>query len=919
MVYLRFINTLILAAFISFALTAQPAKHSLNINDLAGWNTIEGVSLSNNGAFAAYQLKPLKGNGKLIINQTDGSFSDTIPLGKEAKFTADSRFVVFRFEIPEDSLKEARKKKLEKEKMPLESIGIYRLSDRTIKQFNQLQTIYLPEKQTDWLAFTLRPDSLIKLKDKTYLPDLILYHPVNGDTITIRRVQNVAADKEGNAYLYQTHSADSTNTISLFRFDAHSRKTTLLFSECGSLKNLALSRASNNFAFLFSTDTTKHKKYQLRIGSDKPEIKIVANPDIHGIPANWYPSVHRNLLFSDNNKQLYFGTAPLAENDSTAQITDDEKPRLDLWSWTDKELMPAQLLKKEKELKRNYLAVYHLNEGRGVQLADSLCPEVDFNPKWPGKLVLGENRLPYLCASSWTGRNAKDYYIIDSQTGTKKLIASNESSVQLSPNEKYAFWFEPTDSSFYAFDLVAPNARPVNLTKQITTSFYNEQQDVPAEASPYGVAGWSDSDRFVFVYDRFDIWQLDPSGHSSPRNLTRGFGKKQQISFRYIQTNPDQTTLDDDNWLLSAFDENDKSTGFYRFNLKRAQEPAKLVKGDYLHQFVLKAKDAELLVWTKESCSDFPDLWVSGPGFDNPRKLSNANPQQNNFIWVRRELVSWTSFSGEKLEGILYFPENFNPDSLYPMIVYYYELNSNTLNSYSVPSPSRSIINRSYYPSNGYLVFIPDITYKTGYPGQSAYNAIISGTNTLLNERNYIDPTRLGIQGQSWGGYQTAYLITQTDLFAAAMAGAPVSNMTSAYGGIRWETGMSRMFQYEHTQSRIGGTLWDKPMQYIENSPLFYTPKINTPLLLMHNDNDGAVPWYQGIELFVALRRLDKPVWLLNYNNEPHNLKPESWANRIDLTQRMMQFFDHYLKGATAPRWMTDGLPATEKGKSLGY
>src|SRR5690606_41680366 len=103
---------------------------------------------------------------------------------------------------------------------------------------------------------------------------------------------------------------------------------------------------------------------------------------------------------------------------------------------------------------------------------------------------------------------------------------------------------------------------------------------------------------------------------------------------------------------------------------------------------------------------------------------------------------------------------------------------------------------------------------------------------------------------------QIAHMITRTNLFAAAIAGAPVANMVSAYGGIRWSTGMSRMFQYEQTQSRIGGSLWRRPLQFIENSPIFWADKVQTPLLMMHNDQDGAVPWYQGIEYYMALRRL---------------------------------------------------------------
>ncbi len=371
--------------------------------------------------------------------------------------------------------------------------------------------------------------------------------------------------------------------------------------------------------------------------------------------------------------------------------------------------------------------------------------------------------------------------------------------------------------------------------------------------------------------------------------------------------------------FLRAIDERTMSNGFFGFDFGTVKDPDLLLMDKYYFDDVEKAKEAEQLIWTKEDVQTFPDLWTSDFGFSDVEKISNANPQQENYIWPTVELVEWTSFTGEKLQGLLYKPENFDPEEKYPLMIYFYERNSENLYSPQRPYPSHSTINKTFYASNGYMVFVPNITYKVGYPGQSAYNAIVSGTQYLVNTFPYVDEDNMGLQGQSWGGYQTAYLITQTDLYAAAMAGAPVSNMTSAYGGIRWGSGMSRMFQYEHTQSRIGGTLWEKPLQYIENSPLFYAPKVNTPLLMMHNDDDGAVPWYQGIEYFVALRRLDKPTWLLTYNGEPHNLRSSSWANRMDLSRRMFGFFNHYLKGEPMPEWMEKGIPAIEKGENLGY
>jgi dipeptidyl aminopeptidase/acylaminoacyl peptidase len=264
------------------------------------------------------------------------------------------------------------------------------------------------------------------------------------------------------------------------------------------------------------------------------------------------------------------------------------------------------------------------------------------------------------------------------------------------------------------------------------------------------------------------------------------------------------------------------------------------------------------------------------------------------------------------MRGLLYKPENFDSTRKYPMIIYYYERYSERLYSHFVPSPSRSTVNFPYYNSNGYLVFVPDIAYTTGQPGQDAYNSVMSGTLELM-KRPYVDEKNIGLQGQSWGGYQTAWLVTRTGLFKAAMAGAPVSNMTSAYGGIRYESGRVREFQYEHTQSRIGGNLWEKRELYIDNSPLFFADRITTPLLIMSNDNDGAVPHTQGIEFFTALRRLGKPAWMLVYNGEEHNLTKR--PNRMDLSLRMSQFFDHYLKGEPMPLWMKEGVPAVKKGK----
>jgi dipeptidyl aminopeptidase/acylaminoacyl peptidase len=339
-------------------------------------------------------------------------------------------------------------------------------------------------------------------------------------------------------------------------------------------------------------------------------------------------------------------------------------------------------------------------------------------------------------------------------------------------------------------------------------------------------------------------------------------------------------------------------------------------KGDFKILSVSTNPNRNAILLRRSTVAEYPEVRLMTKQFKDEKVLSKTNPQQSQYNWATTELVKWKAYDGTPLEGILYKPADFDASKKYPLIAYFYELNSENLHNHLAPKSSPSVINPTEYASAGYLILIPDIRYQAGHPAKSAYNCIVSGTDYVV--KNYpVDSTRLGLQGQSWGGYQTAQLITMTNKYAAAMAGAPVGNMFSAYGGIRWGSGLNRQFQYESAQSRIGKTIWEAPELYIENSPLFHLPKVKTPLLMMHNDKDGAVPWYQGIELYNGMRRLGKPCWLLNYNEDDHNLRKDPY--KMDLSIRMRQFFDHYLQGKPMPVWMKSGIPAVEKGEKLGY
>jgi len=627
---------------------------------------------------------------------------------------------------------------------------------------------------------------------------------------------------------------------------------------------------------------------------------------------NLTASEHGKIRFNEDGSELYFGTIkrPLPEPKDT--LTDDEKVSLDVWNWKDPYLQPHQLKRLKQDQEKSNVAVYFPGDDKTVQLGSDELENVWINLKAEGKYSIGATNQAYRKMVSWDASNYKDIYLVDRETGKSELILKKvASTVSLSPEQKFIAWYSIADSAWYAFDIDAKLNR--NLTKNLGVNFYNELNDVPNEAGSYGFAGWTKKDKFV-VYDRYDLWLIDPSGDEVAVNLTDGEGRKSKLKFRYVKLDKEEEFLPLE-MMLSAFNESTKQAGYFSLN-RKTNEMVKLVLGDFYYRSIRKAKDAEKLVWQRESFIEFPDVYLSDLNFSDTLKLSNANPQQKEYNWGTTELVDWVSFNGDSLQGILVKPENFDPNKKYPMLVYFYERSSDRLNRYYIPKPIRSVINWTYYASNDYLIFIPDVVYRTGYPGPSAFDCIISGTQAMCNRFSFIDRENLGIQGQSWGGYQTAYIITQTDMFKAAMAGAPVSNMTSAYGGIRWGSGLSRAFQYEESQSRIGATLWERRDLYILNSPLFFADEVNTPLLMMHNDKDGAVPWYQGIEFFNALRRLNKPVWMLVYNGAPHNLK--RWADMEDLTIRMAQFFDHYLKGKPEPVWMELGLPAIVKGKEFG-
>ena len=699
----------------------------------------------------------------------------------------------------------------------------------------------------------------------------------------------------------------------------------------GNYKGLAFNESGTQLAFITDKDDYDAKTSSLSLyhWTDKTKrAEKIATEGGKGIPEGWWVAPNSSQFFSEDGKRLYFETAPIPETvleqrkGDLETDEDEDVAKLDVWHWQDPQLQPQQLLEAERERKRDYRAAYVLKSEKIVQLATLEIPDIEIDARSPSKLALANTDFPYRKMMSWALPGFRDAWLVNLDTGKREQILGRvESVAAMSPDGKFITWFDGTQQSWFAKSTTNADSAPINISKGIEFPLYNELHDRPSTARAYGSAGWLDNDEAILVYDRYDIWQLDPTGEKKPVCVTAGYGRENEIQFRYRQLDSEMRSIAPEQpMLLSAMNLQTKASGFWQLNPANEVEDAtdrlaKLIMLDENIGSLNKAQESDRIIFSRSTFQMCPDLWYSDMGLKKIHRLSDMNPQQANFAWGTAELVRWKSKDDQELDGLLYKPDGFNPSKKYPLMVYFYERNSDNLHRYYAPSAGRSTINFSFYVSRGYVVFIPDIPYTTGEPGQSAANAILPGVENLVNQ-GFIDEEKIGMQGHSWGGYQTAYLVTQTDMFACAESGAPVSNMTSAYGGIRWGSGMSRMFQYEQTQSRIGEDLWSARDKYIRNSPVFYADKINTPLLILHNDKDGAVPWYQGIELFVALRRLEKPVWMLNYNGNPHWVMGDK--NRRDFAVRMQQFFDHYLKDAPEPEWMAIGIPAVNKGKELG-
>jgi dienelactone hydrolase len=987
-------NLLCISFLLLAGVHASAQKKPLTHAVYDGWQSINERYISNNGKWVVYTITPQEGDATLVIQAIDKSYRKEIPRGYAAEITADDRFVICKIKPLFAATRDAKIKKKKPDDIPKDSLAIVEIGKDSVLRIPHIKSFKTPEKGTgQWLAYlkekalpvppvVVQPDSTAQLnsllhmadslarvadslrnkaneakktglaalktpkKDAKSKPgepveegaDLVLRNLYTGEEKKFPLVSDYYFSKPGNAFIIETtrSNADTLKKAAIVWYNTFTGKADTISRGFNTAKSFALDEAGSQLAFIAERDSSTkalqkfYKLYYYRTGMDSARMR--ADRNTTGIRNGLTLSETSVPEFSQNGQKLFFGLMPIRKPKDTT-LVDFETARLDIWHYNDDYLQPQQLVQLNTELQRSYKAVLNGNDDKVIQLgaedAENIILADDKNADYVLATTTKGNRVE----SQWQGFAKTTAYIISTIDGSRKLVKEKQRNFfTLSPGGKYVIWYDAAQKNYFTYTV--STGVITNITKNIKVPLYDEEDDHPDDPLPHGIMAWHQDDKYVYIYDKYDVWQCDPEAKKAPANFTRD-GRSHKTIYRYTQLNKEEKFISDTQAVVfKELDEVSKQNGL-KIHSMGGFFFDNGIRGPFqIGLQIIKAKKSNQFVYTKESFNQSPVLTalyidtIEDSAYEAKTKtegvyrdtlseidLYATNPQQKEYNWLTCELVKWTMFDGKQSEGLLFKPENFDAKKKYPMILYFYEKYSDDLYLYRQPAPSASTINIPLFVSNGYLVFVPDIHYKKGEPGESAYNSVVSAAK-YFTKKPWVDSTKMAIQGQSWGGYQVAYLVTRTSMFAAAEAGAPVSNMTSAYGGIRWGTGLNRQFQYERTQSRIGYTLWQRPDLYIKNSPLFRADKVTTPLLITHNDADGAVPWYQGIEYFTALRRLGKKVWMLQYNGEDHNLVER--RNRKDLSIRLSQYFDYFLKGSPAPHWLAEGVPATSKGIDWG-
>ena len=855
------------------------------------WPKIEYPNLSKDGRYVAYILKdfPSPGERRAVFLGIDDHWRQTYTIKRYYTLSGDSKWALIG----------ARQ----------DSINLLRLGTNEIKIIDHLQAYAIDWNENgDWLAYIHKGDSILTLLDLNTRKQQ-----------TFGQVTDFHFSLAGRKLLWQSLQEDSAGKrYILYWMDLLLDKMQKLDEDTARFNLGGFIFDSSETAAALVKESCLWYYKEGKMGTD-----LLAGPSSREFPANMHISPS-GVTFSNDGRRLLF---TLEENPLHVQSTlPEETVQVDVWRYDDNPDQASQL----SYPNQYHPAMINLDTRSILYLGagNRHFVEPDRGQSHPLKYLLytdATGTMDYW----WHKDSLPSIYLVNTTDGISKIVKrhinyypdGNDAKYMefnLSPSEKYVLNYDPLKNTYFSYNIQTGQTKNVSRSILIpfTDNKFADNTNDPAFEHSAGIIGWLKDDRGVLVSDNYDIWLLDLSGSQGAVNITGGYGRKHHRAFTIAGKRPGLEVIfdiaPDSNLLLIGFDEISKYEGFYTISLNTPGNPQEITRGPYWYSGL--TKNGNTWLFYRQSAGDYPNLFATS-NFRKVHALTNLQPQQA-YNWLSAELINYKLPDGSPCQGILYKPENFDPAKKYPVIFYYYEKLTQELFQFPKPALPWDIINIPVFVNKGYLVFLPDIWYKVGSPGEGALQSVVAAAHVLA-QKPYVDAKHMGLNGHSWGAYETYYIISHSHLFAAAVASDGPTDFISGYGTPRGPGESPAPDMYEMSQCRVGATPWQRLDLYIKNSPVLQADKITTPLLMQHNKKDWLVNFDQGMELFTALRRMDKKVWLLQYDQGSHGTSLRQDA--VDYSIRMEQFFDHYLKNAPPPVWMTRGIPAGQKGWDTGY
>ena len=939
--------------------------------DVATWKSMpnSGYKLSPDGQWMAYVLTGIETDGELILQKVaDPTSKKTFPLGAATfasfEFSDNSQWIAFK-EFPKFTEKKANEKSNGK---PLkEKLHLMQLASGVKKTFEGTGGFYFNGEAASHLVIALPKEGNGDGKGS----DLLIYHLATGKSQNLGNVREHAVNKKGSHLAYTVDAANSQGN-GLYLLQLATNAIQVLDSDEAGYQSLNWTDKGDGFAAL---KFKKDKQYKQEKGA-VIGVNNLSNPQVTrydpavdslGFDQGYTISPNKRPMWSDDLNRIFYGLHPLVlvekekakqevnqdslnqaelvslekiKADSTIKSVSDlqkaiaklntsatpekktsdaKKPEMTIWHWEDDRMQSRQQVMEGMDKNASFWAVYDPATKTHLALQDSSLRELNLLPQQ--RHALGSDQGAYELDNNLNGQTYLDYYLVDVATGEKTLLLEKfyqptfASMPRPSTDGKKLLYGK--DGHFYAYDIQLKTHS--NLTENLPVSMVDVEEDENLALPLYNPLGWSADSKYVLLRDGWDIWQIPMSSKEAPTNLTQN-GNAQHIRYQYrVNLNPDEKGIDLTKPVyIRLYGERTKKSGIGTLSpAKGGLAPGLkvLLWEDANIQGLAKAKKAQVFTYTKEKFNQPTQVYLGDASLSNAKQVTENAPDAGKFTWSAGvKLIDYVTAKGDSLQAALYLPAGYEEGKSYPTVIYYYEKTSQNLHNWSNPSYSGTGWNSSVYTSNGYAVLTPDIVYKLDDPGMSALWAVLPAVDAAI-QTGVVDPNKMGLHGHSWGGYQTSFLITQTNRFKAAAAGAPLTNMISMYDLIYWNTGEANMTIFESSQGRFLGGPWENWDAYERNSPIYHVKNVQTPLLMLHNDKDGAVDFTQGIEFYNALRRLKKPVILVQYLGENHGLG--KLENRKDYSVRMLEFFDHHLKGLPAPAWMEKGVPRLKLGDHL--